>query len=304
MSFIVIIIVFFRTKLTFMKISPRLPALLFLITAAFSCQKDLTDPMTPVTPPVVTPYDSVTLLSRIAFVEINNSPTDTITYYDFAFDSLKRVTTVRVYDVDNGVSIPAEIYTYYYNGNDTLAWKKTEIDTDPVYGYSITYYYLYDSQQRLIKDSTLYNPEVEVHHYIYSNTMIIMAGSFTNPTDPTNSFNMTDTGYIGATGDPVKTNSLYGVDYTSSTWHYDNHPNPLQLLNIRSTYHPFPIYNYFIEDFTLQKNNVIARIDDNGSDLANYAYTYTASGYPSAVDISYVNVPVDNERLVFFYKKL
>ncbi len=286
-----------------MKISLRLLALLFLTASVSSCQKELTDPMTPVAPPVVTPSDSVTLLSRIAYVDINNSTAET-GYYDFAFDSLKRVHTITLSAFNNGITYPITIVTYYYNANDTLAWKKTEIDDDPSDGYSYTYFYFYDNQQRLIKDSTLYQPGMGVRQYKYTNTMITAAGVYYDPADPSTGFNFSDTGLVNANGNIIQTNSLYDMDHESVFLSYDSHPNPLFSLNIRSAYNPITNFDFFIEDFTLQKNNLVSSNKAFNSSLETYTYTYDVSGYPSMVDISYDDVPQDNYRLVFYYKKI
>ncbi len=286
-----------------MKISLRLSALLFLVAAVSSCQKVITEPTTPVTPPVII-SDSITLLSRIAFVDINNSPTDTIAFYDFTFDSLRRVQTISLSEENNGVINPGAVITYYYKANDTLAWKKTEIDTDPVYGYTFTDYYLYDSQQRLIKDSTNYQPETEVYNFTYLNTMIIMQGNYHDPAIPSNNATLKDTGFIGITGDIIKTNAIRDANSYSFSLSYDNHPNPFFPLNIRSTYNPIPGYNFFLEDLNLQRNNLISNSEKYHSSLETYTYTYSALGYPATIDIYYQDAPQDNYRMVFFYNKL
>ncbi len=287
-----------------MKAALRLLPVLFACVLFASCQKELTDPMTPVTPPVITPYDSVTLLSRFAFIDINSSPSDTTGYYDFVYDSLHRVTNIKVYDYsNNGVTSLQGEYTYHYTSNDTLAWKKTETDYDPANGYTYSYFYFYDAQQRLIKDSVFYESTGEVHNYTYSNTMITMKGRAFDPNDPSYIFDERDTGFIGNSGNITQTNSYYDTDSTKHFLAYDNHPNPFLPLNIRSTYNPVPGYNFYLEDLNLQRNNIITSNGVFNSSTVTYTYTYNTAGYPSTVNIHFEDVPQDDYNMVFFYKK-
>lgn len=279
-----------------MKITLPLIAVLFTCFIFASCKKEPADP-TPPQPPL---RDSVTLLSRIAYVDVSSSPTDTMGYRDFVYDSLRRVTSINLSPVDLS---PYEIFTYYYMGNDTLAWKKTDIDNDLVIGYTETYFYYYDNQQRLIKDSVVYDSIVEVHNYTYSNSMITMKGRIFDPYDPSYIFNERDTGFKGNSGDIIQTNSYYDSDSTKHFLAYDTHPNPFFPLNIRSTYNPIPGYNFFLEDLYFQKNNVTTIHAPFNSSLEIYTYTYNAEGYPSSVSIHFEDVPQDDYKMVFFYKK-
>ncbi len=173
----------FPTKLKFIKTHLHLLAVILVACLISSCQKDITEPTTPVIPPVVNPNDSITVLSRLAYVDINSSATET-EYREFAFDSLKRVQTITLFVYNNAVAVPALVDTYYYNGNDTLVSKKIEIDSDPQYGYLDSYFYFYDSRGRLIKDSIIHQPEIEVWNYTYSNATIIAKGIYYDPADP------------------------------------------------------------------------------------------------------------------------
>ncbi len=288
---------------------------IFVCAFASSCQKDFENNPVPVippiiTPPIITPHDSVTRLSKLVFFDFRVSLTDTSGYAEYIYDSLQRVTAINYYGNDNGSPLLSEVYTYYYTGRDSLAYKMTDKDLDPVYGYSDTTFYFYDNLQRLIKDSVVFSSGIEVNEYEYSATKITGLQRLVYSADPLNTIVNTDTGFIGNTGDVIKTNSLtLTTDNYITSFTYDDKPNPFYQLNIRSTYNPIPGFNFFLEDFYNQKNNAVLVTDENqlfpGEIESNiFTYTYNSMGFPASVDVTYSFGQTDDYRIVFVYKKI
>ena len=287
----------------------QLIAGLFLCACVTSCQKELIATPDPVPPPVITLHDSVTRLSQLIFIDTYVSATDTTGYYEYLYDNLQRVTTINIYDYYNSPSIPT-VFTFYYSGSDSLSYKMTEEGTHSSDTYSYTTFYFYDNLQRLIKDSAIYGPDVYVYKYNYSNTMITTRGSFVYNNDLANPYLEADTGFIGSTGDVIKTNSLTlnNEDYVNN-FTYDDKPNPFSQLNIHTTYNPMPGFNFYLYDFLLQKNNTILATEENqlypGTiTTTTYSYTYNALGVPETVNISDQDGPTSEPRILFLYKKI
>ncbi len=283
-------------------------AVLFLSAIITSCQKDLVDPMVPVVPPVITPYDSVTRLSKLIYLDPTVSPADTTASIEFIYDSLQRVIIINGYEYYNNVSSLIDVSNYYYAGADSAAYKSdhTEVGTP----YTSTIYYFYDNMQHLIKDSgisvNVTNTSSWTDQFIYSaNTIIGITDDI-----PSGNFSSTDTGFIGANGAIVKTVTVQpGIGRDVTTYfNYDNHPNPFYLLNIRSTYGPVPGYVDDIYGDYLLKNNIV---DQTTLDLLSpgsvykgtNTYTYNASGLPETAINSDDSGQVD-DLLVFVYKKI
>ncbi len=276
-------------------------AVLFLCTIITSCQKDLADPMVPVVPPIVTPYDSIVRLSKLIYLDPSVSPADTTGSIEFIYDSLQRVIIINGYEYFNNVSSLIDVFNYYYVGADTVAYKSdhTEVGTP----YTSTVYYFYDNMQRLIKDSVIsvnvVNTSSWTDQYIYGANTIIVINT-----------NSTDTGFIGANGAIIKTVSVQpGIGHDVTTYfNYDNNPNPFYQLNIRTTYGPVPGYvNDIYGDYLLKNNLIDQTILDllfPGSVYKDiFTYTYNASGLPETVNSSDDTGQV-YEQTVLVYKKI
>ncbi len=168
--------------------------------------------------------------------------------------------------------------------------------------------------KRLINDSIIYItfPGIEVRKYNYSDTLITSIRTTTNSADPQSPHVIIDTGFIGSMGDVFGTLTLLdSAELYIDTFAYDDKPNPFYTLNIRSTYNPIPGFDFYLEDFYLQKNNITSSVeffvlgpDNINESLTTYSYTYYPSGFPSSVDIAYDFGQEDDYRLSFVYKKL
>lgn len=293
-----------------MKLNLNIAGAFFLCALITSCQKPFNDITDPALKPVVATHDSVTRLSELAFIDFRNSATDTTGSSEFIYDDKQRVTTINDYDHNNGAQLLTEFYTFYYTGNDSLAYKKIFTDTDPTYGYTETTFYFYDNLQRLSKDSTIFSSGIVTNQYNYSSQMIINMQTFVYNSSPQNSSVNTDTGFINNTGDVTKAHSIFfSTGNYITNFSYDDKKNPFQLLNIRSTYNPVPDDEFFLEDLYLQKNNVTFQTSEDqsapgNSNNCNYTYSYNAINLPQSVDITYSFGPTDDYRIIFIYKKL
>lgn len=296
-----------------MKSFLKLAGALFVSAFVTSCQKEFLNTLDPVVSPGIPPYDSVTRLSKLVYIDFRVSPTDTLAYQEYIYDNQQRVATISFYNYMSGTRSKSEVITYHYTGINDMAYKMEKIDPDPVSGYSETNYYLYDNAKRLIKDSIslVYGiPITEIDSYAYTGTTIIVKQQFIDPSNPLDTVTSTATGFIGTTGDVIKTNTVTASnEYYTNTFAYDDKPNPFYQLNIRNTYNPVPGFDFFLEDFYLQKNNVISGTEKNQSlpglvNNSNYTYTYNALGLPTSVDITYSFSQTDDYRIIFVYKKI
>lgn len=282
-----------------MKLKIRSFVTLVILISFYSCQKDfsLDDG---ITPPIVTPQDSITRLARVIYFYPGILGTDTAIVLDFMYDSLNRVTGTDGYDYTSGTPVLQVTERFYYTGNDRLANKK--INTEVGTPYSDVFFYFYDNSQRLMRDSAIYNhiggSSVTVTHYSYSAGIITARG------------NTLDTGYTGSNGEVMRTITLTSIDDSlRADFTYDDHPNPYYQLNIRSTYKPVPNAFFNIDGVYLTKNNAtFVRVQNFTSPDLNvdisYSYTYNTAGYPAAINVSYDNGNTIDEQLVFVYKKM
>lgn len=291
-----------------MKNSIQLQSILFFCVFIVSCQKGFKNPLAHSETPV-TPHDSVMRLSKLIFFYPTFSGNDTLSYYEYFYDSLQRVSTINI-NV-KGVSSLYSVITYYYTGSDSVAYKKTSVYTDSLYNSdSASYFYFYDNYQRLIKDSIILSYAVEVDQYKYSNTMITAMKQGVDTAGLNNPYWEADTGFIGPSGDVIKTNSFTNsyVSYITS-FTYDDKTNPFIQLNIRTTYKPVPGFNFYLEDFYLQKNNAVFINQDipgypGSTATSMYNYTYNTFGFPDSVNIINHLGTRSNSSIKFVYKKI
>ncbi len=264
-----------------------------------SCSKTVDTPN-----PLPGTKDSAFVLSEMIYSGLYN-PGNNDFKNEFVYDTLGRVTTINSMSLNNGTYSAAEVITYYYNGSDTLPFKKTRRDITITNPFLESYFYYYDSQQRLIKDSANYDFEIDVNNYTYSNGKVISEGYAVSPDFPTDFYYINDTAFLNSAGEVSVVNTFRDPDHYSWKYTYDTHPNPLNLLNIRFAYPPFPVHDFLLEDFTASKNNVIS-VDDNnppGYNQLVQTWTYDTSGYPTSADIVHDGGSVDDTRVLFHYKK-
>ncbi|RZK64969.1 MAG: hypothetical protein EOO92_26880, partial [Pedobacter sp.] len=100
--------------------------------------------------PPATNTDSI-YIDRYYELEETSSGLDTVMACYFKYDSLKRV--VERYSDDFSTNLPALEYKYYYNGSDSIPYKMLEYD-GPTDTHPQEYFFTFDNQQRIVKDST------------------------------------------------------------------------------------------------------------------------------------------------------
>lgn len=272
-----------------------------------SCQKEITEPDTPVNPPVTNPADSAVVLSNLVYFDEGAADTDTSAVSVINYDSRGRVTSYVTYEYYNGVPEIIDSSHYYYNGLDSLPFKSEnrEVGTP----YVDTYFHFYDNSQRLIRDSVISlgnaTPDVSVNTYTYITGKIIE----TWKDMPSGNISFTDTGYIDVDGHINKVVSeVYPTAQTpTSVFSYDDHPNPLSELNIRFSYSPIPSYTYDVVDEVRLSNNILSEtttdlLFDGSVNNTLFTYTYNANGYPATITNSEDNGQSYFQKLVFVYK--
>lgn len=272
-----------------------------------SCQKEITEPDTPVNPPVTNPSDSAVVLSNLVYFDEGAADTDTSAVSVINYDSRGRVTSYVTYEYYNGVPEIIDSSHYYYNGLDSLPFKSENREAGTP--YVDTYFHFYDNAQRLIRDSVISlgnaTPDISVNNYTYIAGKIIE----TWKDIPSGNISFTDTGYIDVDGHINKVVSeLYPTAQTpTSVFTYDNHPNPLSELNIRFSYSPIPSYSYDVVDEVRLSNNILSEtttdlLFDGSVNNTLFTYTYNANGYPATIKYSEDNGQSYFQKLVFVYK--
>lgn len=279
---------------------------------ATSCQKEFLDPGLSVTPPVdttiiVPPRDSVTLLSKLILMK-TQSGNDTLGLYEYLFDAMQRVSTINYYDHNTSAGKLSTAISYFYTGTDSLAFKKTETDTD--LSYSETTWYYYNDQKKLTKDSIIFPNGTVLNNFTYSASAITNSTTIYYNADPATAVIMVSDGILDNAGHIIRTMTTGdNIDQIENTFSYDNKPNPFDQLNIRSTYNPVPAFDYYLYDNYFLKNNIDVYtteeiIAQGPKQTTNYSYSYNAAGLPESVNISETNGPADEPRIVFVYKKI
>lgn len=274
----------------------------FLITLVQSCQKDFVNTDTPAVPLVIMPHDSVTLLSKV--ISIDPRTSDTAWIDEIIYDSLQRVMYDKGYDYWSGNAELTNTDTYYYNAAETLPFKM--ISEEVGNPYIDTNYYFYDNLQRLIKKSL---NSARGTKYFYTDSTIVSVGydNFLPSNTP-----IVDTGFIGNTGDIIKTASnvkFVGLENSVTNYFvYDDHPNPFSLLNIYPALDPIPDEIYGPEGGYRQKNNVISSttkdlVTPGVVNIFTYTYSYNTAGFPATVKTSNVDESFQDE-IIFVYRKI
>lgn len=283
-----------------------------LLTATFlfwfsSCQKNGLEDEPPLTPPVVPPvlpvdstsHDSVIVLSKLVVFDNSSSLSDTGYVYELSFDTLKRVIAANYFDHASGMPVFDGEEKYFYNGNDTLPYKNVYVR--PATSGAITDYYFYDNAQRLVQDSVISDQGVSnifnFHYFEDKITTDKKEGSY-------------DTAFLDASQNVIRTETYQDYDnyHFTTTFTYDTHPNPFNLLNIRST--NFPIPNELADNYTIvSKNNPLSlEVYNHKQPQYNfgftYSYEYNAEGLPVTVTTFHNGEAEVFERAVFVYKKL
>lgn len=296
-------------------------ALLFIFFGCLiisSCQKEFLDPgidsQTPTTPPVDTsvtppaPHDSVTLLSRLIFMTSANS-SDTSYSHEYGYDDFHRVTSIKFYNYISGSPDLQETISYFYQGNDSLPYKKLDIDIDPA--FNETTYFFYNVDKSLARDSLIFPDGTQLDKYIYTPGSVTDSAVIYYNADPGTPVHLVAEGTLDNNQNVTRTITQGdNVDLAINTFSYDNNPNPFDQLNIRSTYNPIPGFDFYLYDNYLLKHNVTVSTEEEviaqGPKVStHYDYTYNTSGLPTSVILTsdYPVVSPGEAHIFFEYKK-
>lgn len=283
----------------------KLIVALSLGTCVVSCQKKFLRPEEALQPPVVSTHDSMTRLS--AFFLIQPPSPDTSISHKIAYDTLGRVNSITTFLWNIAYPHLFSIATYYYAGNDSMAYKK--IEKFPVLTgrdtMQTTFYY-YDNLKRLVKDSINYPNSAEVAQFNYSSSMITAFKSFDYFVYPFFRSTEIDTGYLNSAGNITRLSlwsingapANYTIDFT-----YDDKPNPFYQLNIRSTFRPlFTVDDLILGlDYYLQKNNILHIVENYYNTV--FSYSYNASGFPTFQYLTSFRDASEDGFTAFVYEK-
>ena len=265
----------------------------------------------------ITGTANATILSM--YIEIDTTaiaPLDTLSKMNFHYDNAKRNTGIDLFYYEDGVVATQEYKaTFFYNGNDTLPFKRIYItpfleNTDPGFANDTCFFFYADS--KLITDSSVHlsnsSPHAMVNNYVYNNAGIIRTLTHYNY-DPVFTYVQIDTIYLERlNGNITKQND---TSYQSTApannfkFDYDNHPNPFYRTQNKITFdNTYPIYSIetFIEDI-FEKNNAVEINQFQGTSHyhTKHVYEYRANGYPKIVRYYDQNSPTSFGKALYFY---
>ncbi len=312
----------------------------FLIIAAIislsfcfsGCEKESSVERGVVIPVVTNLVVDSNYLDRIIYTTTVGSITDTSFTQIYQYDASKRV--VSLTDSIKPTISTSENFTikYFYNGNDTLPFKKIEIgttlSTTPFINNRDTsiFFYQYSTTGIKIKDSILkffhhinvngsgndyvdFYKEVIIYQYassiIYGHTINKLLYSNTS-TNVGTSLHIYDTATTDFSGNLI-TNKKYdsaNVLFLTSTFTYDNKPNPFARLSNYKTISVFPSGETFINEMQAKNNRLRAVEIGNGlgsnNDLTG-KYQYNVNAYPKQITET---DPTGTYKIIFIYKTL
>ncbi len=290
--------------------------LFLLIVIEFSsCSKN--NDRIPVNPII---QDSIYLSKLIVFDTTGSVPSDT-THYTFNYDNIKRLTKITCSNYNASTSSMVVRYTFehfYYNGNDTLPSKVIERWDNSTNQFTLTHTLSHDNNGRLIRDSSseiviLPNPGsfIYTNKYLYTSNYYIDSSFSYNPPNSSDDTVYQTRDFENKITREIRVNPSYVMHYDAV---YDNHPNPLYKLAVKTPYFVNSMYPSFIEYLTPQKKNFLTTIttkyDASGTTITstksiNYIITYKANGYPLTIrSVSTPSRVNDKYKFIFVYTNL
>ena len=281
----------------------------------YSCQKEPSSN----TPPIVTRDDSTTLLMYIDLDTTQAAGLDTLNIQKYSYDNSKRLMKSAYIEYESGMPAHFSITNLYYNGTDTLPFKKTETNYDSpggTAGLSDTAYYIYNGD-KIISDSVRsgYNSFPVVGKYAYDNNKVTetrLDYSLTPPAYPY-SHEVYLTKINGNTTLQMDTTFLDGVLSSSTRFSfvYDVKINPFYNIPQPFVERSFPYYDgeTYSEEMVYEKNNP-TDINETGDPFGTgafhfkYFYEYKSNGYPSVARVYDQDDPSNFYKRIFIYTKL
>ena len=303
----------------------------FAILYLSSCQKESSVERGVVVPVVNNLVGDSNYLDKIIYTSTVGNIIDTVFTQIYQYDASKRV--VSLIDSTKSTSSISENQTikYFYNGNDTLPFKKVEtfcnLNTMQATSNKDTSisFYQYSITGTKIKDSILnfshhlnvngsgndyVNFYKEIINYEYSQNMIygksIKTITYSNTNPNLGSSKIYDTAMIDFLGNII-INKKYddsNVLFLTSNFTYDTKPNPFARLSNYKTITVFPSGETFIDQMQAKNNRLKAVEIGNGlgsnNDLTG-KYQYNLNGYPKQI---IETDPMVIYKITFIYRSL
>ncbi|RYZ99552.1 MAG: hypothetical protein EOP47_16485 [Sphingobacteriaceae bacterium] len=278
-----------------------------------SCQKDFT--IDDQLDPVDTVAGDSNYLDRFYYLEETSGGLDTMWGYYFKYDSLKRVSELH-YNEEFPVNSFELEKKYSYHNSDTIPYKMEEFD-GPTDIYPEEYYFTFDSQQRISKDSIRhYNnsgdlDRLEIINYSYATGEIYAHTKITEYFLPIpDEYIEHDTATLNSFGD-ILTHKKYreqgsvSVLHLTSEFTYGTQSGPFAKSSIFKAHHLLPMGETFIDDLMTHKN-LLTQLeqDENGTATMDEAYTdyqYNAAGLVKEFKTGDAGF---RQVIRFFYKNL
>ena len=250
---------------------------------------------------------------------------DTITVYQFFYDSQKRVIRISEKWYEQGTMTVASTGDdiRFYHSNDTLPYKVVKNSIANGISYTDTLFLNYDSKGIIARDSLVNyrsGSKLGMYCFYYNETIpwgYTIAGSaydyvLATPIE-TNKISLTRNfvnGNVMASYDSVYTQTIpayYGI--IRYTYTYDGKPNPFAKMALH-----YPDYNYDVESSSYDyytKNNPVSyeRTTYSKNSPVPYTtqvelqYTYNSLGYPITIKVSRNGNQTDFlHKVLLFYK--
>jgi hypothetical protein len=306
--------------------------LLILIVINTSCQKEMSienNPSAPISPTADSNY-----IDTLYETQQQLGITDTVGYYKYSYDNLKRVISMNWEWGDFQVSYDdSGRIVYFYNNADTFPYKSLFIVTsDGKHVFdTLLRFYFFNSSGVLIRDSSVIATQTSyigqpatytishlVNNYLYSPGLIVRRGSeipvLFPPQVPLAPVYYIDSTRLNSSNNQVSNvkylaynvPSGYSLIYTIAA-SYDTKPNPHKKLNIFKMYtpvHPGPAY--FPEEFIGQNNMQSCSVlsSSGTNELTTYTNTYLPNGFLLKAEYNSVNNTSFTNGWVYKYKSL
>ncbi len=284
-----------------------------ILCTIFSCQKEVDDFGAVVNPPNVV-NDSI-YLDKIYILEDLGSGIDTQYIMTVSYDAQKRI----VGWVQNELTSAAfSSYNYYYNGSDSFPNKSLLIESDNSSLDSITKFYTYDTNGRILKDSSYLKftsgPIVTTRYltfdYTYGGDKRYGRGKNETILPTPDTVNILDTVMLDASGNflsSVRYNDDIGGTMqliSEASYTFDNKVSPFARQHIYKAHQSSPsgetlFYDYF------SFNNILSHVENNifsGVTFDDdYSYNYNSNNLPVKATIVY---GTDTTFMYYTYKPL
>lgn len=289
--------------------------LLFLVSFGIyisSCQKEINvesgnNPF----PPSGNVKDS-NYLDKLYFIDSIAGSKDTLVFYTYLYDTNRRLLNISHYYshlTSLGPNLSKSQY-FFYNGTDTLPFKRAEYDYEEALFYSSQYLvdtsismFKYDGLGRKTFDSTHETDHFDfagsngvefrkiISHFSYNARNVYVQKTATrlggtNPVVYSNTF--TDTAFFDATDNLISLKSYGSIMpgmYILGTFTYDNHPSPFAKLSNFASLDFFKTSELFWPLLQSRNNPQLVLseiIGGSGGFYQDYTnmYTYNTDGYP------------------------